>query len=235
MDPLQDEPSPIDPNLGIKSTIWILASLSALFLALRLYCRRRGSGLHWDDAILAAAWAALLSYVIVVTIILDKTAPTTTTTQQNRPSTTAPIRIKLDDINTIATLGLCSATLAITAQSWSKTSFAVTLLRIAPLEGRLRWLRRFLWFAIASMNVLFGLRALFLWVGCQPLEKAWRPRVRGRCWDPEVDVVLGIAISAYSGVMDVVLTFIPWIIILPLNMKPREKWGCVIAMSMGIL
>ncbi|KAK4442060.1 hypothetical protein QBC34DRAFT_387688 [Podospora aff. communis PSN243] len=237
MDPLQLPPSPpIDPNLGIKSTIWILTTLSALFLALRLHCRRRGSGLHWDDAILAAAWTALLSYVVIVTIILDKTAPPQQQHQltNTQPSPTAPVKIKLDDISTIATLGLTSMTLAITAQSWSKTSFAVTLLRIAPPGGGSCWTRRFLWFAIGSMNVLFGLRALLLWVGCAPLEKAWRPMVKGRCWDAEVDVVLGIAVSAYSGVMDIVLTFIPWIIILPLNMKPREKWGCVIAMSMGI-
>jgi len=188
MEPLR--PSKIDPNLGTKSTIWILTSLSAVFLALRLYCRRRGSGLHWDDTLLAAAWTALLSYVTVVTIILEKTAA------QRSEQPSGPIKIKVDDVNAVATLGLCSATLAITAQSWSKTSFAVTLLRISG--GRLK---RFLWFAIGSMNVLFGLRALFLWVGCSPLEKAWRPRVQGSCWDPSLDVALGIAISGmlYSG------------------------------------
>jgi hypothetical protein len=182
MDPLR--PSLIDPNLSIKSAIWALTILSALFLALRLYCRRRGSGFHWDDAILAAAWTALLGYVVVVTIILERT----TSQQSVRPS--GPIKLKLDDLNTVATLGLCSATLAITAQSWSKTSFAITLLRIS--DG---WLKRFLWFAIGSMNVLFGLRALFLWIGCSPLEKSWHPRVKGSCWDPSVDVVLGVVIS----------------------------------------
>lgn len=35
--------------------------------------------------------------------------------------------------------------------------------------------------------------------------------------------------------MDIMLTLIAWVIILPLNMKPREKWGCAIAMSMGVL
>ncbi|KAK0620716.1 hypothetical protein B0T14DRAFT_567448 [Immersiella caudata] len=221
MDPLN--PSPIDPNLAIKSTIWIFTSVAALFLALRLYCRRRGSGFHWDDTVLTASWAALFGYVILVTIVLDKTA-----NQVNRQSS-GPIRIRLEDINTIATLGLCSQTLAITAQSWSKTSFAMTLLRIS--DG---WLKRFLWFVLCSMNLLFGLRALFLWVGCQPLEKAWHPRVGGSCWDSSVDIALGISVGAYSGVMDIVLALIPWKIILPLKMKPREKLGCAIAMSMGI-
>lgn len=35
--------------------------------------------------------------------------------------------------------------------------------------------------------------------------------------------------------MDLVFAMIPWKIIMPLNMNPREKLGCVVAMSMGIL
>ncbi|KAK4455262.1 hypothetical protein QBC34DRAFT_287961 [Podospora aff. communis PSN243] len=215
-----------DPNLSIKSAIWILVSLSAIFLALRLYCKRRGSGFHWDDTILVASWTALLGYVCLATIIFDTVAA-----QRNGNSLSSTSRvIPTEAINRLATLGLCSTTLAITSQSWSKTSFAITLLRIS--DGWLTW---FLWAVIVSMNVLFGLGALFLWVGCSPLEKAWNPRVAGTCWDPSFNVVFGIVISAYSGVLDLVLALVPWKIILPLNMKPKEKLGCAIAMSMGII
>lgn len=177
MDPLR--PSRKDPSLSIKSAIWILVSLSAVFLALRLYCKRRGSGFHWDDTILVASWTALLGYVILATIIFD-----TVNAQRN-----SGLPISTDALNRLATLGICSTTLAITTQSWSKTSFAITLLRIS--DG---WLSYFLWAVIVSMNVLFGLGALFLWVGCSPLEKAWHPRVAGTCWDPSFNVVFGIVI-----------------------------------------
>ena len=93
-------------------------------------------------------------------------------------------------INTLAAVGLGSITLAIVSQSWSKTSFAITLLRIT--DGKLRL---FLWVAIVSMNVLFGVGALFFWIPCMPLRKAWLPSTRGTCWDPYFNVVFGIVVS----------------------------------------
>ncbi|KAK0651150.1 hypothetical protein B0T16DRAFT_489222 [Cercophora newfieldiana] len=220
MDPLLTPRPGIDPNLSVKSAIWLLVSLSAVFLWLRLYCKRRGSGFHWDDTILSASWIALLANVTIGTILLDAGAA----------QKSSGLPITTDALNTFATLGMCATTLAITSQSWSKTSFAITLLRIS--DGWLSW---FLWFVIVSMNVLFGLAALFLWVGCSPLEKAWHPRVQGTCWDPSFNIIFGIVIGAYSGILDLVLALIPWKIILPLNMKPKEKLGCAIAMSMGVI
>jgi len=35
--------------------------------------------------------------------------------------------------------------------------------------------------------------------------------------------------------MDIVFALIPWKILLPLRLSRKEKWGCVIAMSMGVL
>jgi len=40
---------------------------------------------------------------------------------------------------------------------------------------------------------------------------------------------------AYSGVMDLVLAFMPWPTIMTLSMRRREKIGIAIAMSMGVL
>lgn len=88
-------------------------------------------------------------------------------------------------------------TLAVVSQSWSKTSFAVTLLYIS--DG---WMSVFLWFAIVSMNILFGLGALFFWIGCTPVEKAWRPLVMGTCPDPSFNIVFGIVVSGMSAYHD---------------------------------
>jgi len=93
-------------------------------------------------------------------------------------------------INRLALIALSSTTLAIASQSWSKTSFAITLLRIT--DGKIRL---FLWVAIIAMNVLFGLGGLFFWIPCMPLRKAWQPLTRGACWDPWFNVVFGIVVS----------------------------------------
>jgi hypothetical protein len=48
-------------NLGphINFTIWLLTALSAVFLALRVYCKfLRHRGLWWDDYVLIASWVS---------------------------------------------------------------------------------------------------------------------------------------------------------------------------------
>lgn len=43
----------------LNFTLWLMASLSALFLSLRIYCKfLRQRPLWWDDHILVAAWVS---------------------------------------------------------------------------------------------------------------------------------------------------------------------------------
>lgn len=79
-----------------------------------------------------------------------------------------------------------------TAAIWSKTSFAVTLLRFT--EGRTK---AFIWFLIIFGNISIGLTGLFLWVQCTPVQKSWDVTVPGTCWAPEVLMKYNI----FSGCM----------------------------------
>lgn len=102
-------------------------------------------------------------------------------------------QIPRENLNDMYLIGQVAVTLAICSQAWSKTSFAITLLLIGDgIHGRTRI---FLWFAVVSMNLLFGMSAMFFWVDCAPLEKAWRPYIRGTCWSPNVIVTYGIFVS----------------------------------------
>jgi hypothetical protein len=134
----------------------------------------------------------------------------------------------LDTIVLLARINLVSVTFSIIAASWSKISFAVTLLRIT--DGWIKW---FLWVAIALINILFGLGATFFWVSCTPLEKAWTPIVSGTCWDPWIHVNMGIAVTAFSGFMDICFALLPWKIFFEVRFV-KEKIGVAVAMSMGI-
>ncbi|KAK4646798.1 hypothetical protein QC761_213980 [Podospora bellae-mahoneyi] len=141
-------------------------------------------------------------------------------------------QIPFRNLNDMFLIGQITVTLAICSQAWSKTSFAISLLMIHDgIHGKTRV---FIWFAIVSMNMLFGVSAMLFWVGCTPLEKAWHPFMRGTCWSPNVVITYGIFASAYSGVMDLVLAIIPWKIIMNLQMQTREKIGVALAMSMGV-
>ena len=135
---------------------------------------------------------------------------------------------------------------AVLSASWSKTSFALTLIRL--VDGWMKW---FLWFLIVSMNIIMNLVIVFSFIKCTPVEKGWQASVPGSCWNPlvatyynifaggkslfspdSISLTLG---SAYSGVVDLVLCILAWMIIWKLSMRTREKVGVGIALTFGIL
>ena len=74
---------------------------------------------------------------------------------------------------------------------WSKTSFALTVLRIS--DG---WTKKAIWFMVVSINVLMGFNALATYIQCTPVEKLWSPFMTdGRCWPKEVIINYNIFTS----------------------------------------
>lgn len=61
-----------------------------------------------------------------------------------------------------------SITFGVVALAWSKTSFAVTLIRV--LSGWEKWT---LYFAVATLNVTHAISAILPWVSCRPIEYAF--------------------------------------------------------------
>ncbi|KAK1767458.1 hypothetical protein QBC33DRAFT_423912, partial [Phialemonium atrogriseum] len=202
----------------INVTIWFLAALSSLFLALRIYCKAlRKRGLWWDDHVLIASWLALVAQCafVSVTIPLGLGRPIWDFNSDN-----------LEDFLLFSNL---AGTAAILAAAWSKTSFAITVLRIS--DG---WIKRFVWFIIVSVNVALGLSIAFTWGQCTPFEKVWKPLIPGTCWFKTPVIRYNIFTAAYSGAMDMVLAIIPWRIIWSLTINKKEKFGVLFAMSMGV-
>ena len=65
---------------------------------------------------------------------------------------------------------------SILAALWSKTSFAITVLRIST-----GWTKKLVWFIIVSVNVALGLSIAFTWGQCVPFQKIYNPRLEGKC------------------------------------------------------
>ncbi|GAB1315278.1 hypothetical protein MFIFM68171_05488 [Madurella fahalii] len=204
-----------------RVSVWVLVGASFLLIMLRVYCKFvRHKRLHADDNFAIAAWLALLGTAICNNIAIDLGYGKHVW------------QIPFQNVNNMYLIGQITVTLTICSQAWSKTSFAITLLMISDgIHGKTRV---FIWFAIVSMNLLFGIGAMLFWIGCTPLEKAWHPYTKGTCWSPNVVITYGILTSAYSGVMDLVLAIIPWKIIMSLQMQTKEKIGVALAMSMGV-
>ncbi|KAB5578193.1 hypothetical protein GE09DRAFT_953002 [Coniochaeta sp. 2T2.1] len=230
-----DVPPPVSPwtpeqlallphdNAGMRLvvSIWVLNFLALVFLLARVYCKfLRHRGLWWDDGVLIGAYVcstietALLSYSVKLGYgchVWDLPPE---------------LFLLIPDLLKVINL---AGTFSLTAAIWSKTSFAITLLRLT--QG---WLKLLVWFIIVSMNIAMGLSALFIWVQCTPIERSWNPFIAGTCWAPHVIVDYNIFSAAYSAAMDLSLALLPWKLIWGLQMKQKEKIGVAFAMSCGV-
>ena len=72
---------------------------------------------------------------------------------------------------------------SILAAMLSKTSFALTLLRISQ-----PWMKKVIWVMIITLNVVMGVSALIQWVHCMPIKKSWDFGVEGTCWPNHIVV-----------------------------------------------
>ncbi|KAK1996942.1 hypothetical protein LX36DRAFT_579471 [Colletotrichum falcatum] len=213
MAPLEDD------GPTVLAAIWSVLGSSGLFLGLRLYCKfKKRSGLWWDDYVLIASWILLFISVVMTSYIVSLGFG-------QHVYAVPPMNLPV-----IGLMGNVITSTSITAAVWSKTSFAMTLLRIQD-NG---WMRHVIWMAIISMNILMGLNATAAWVQCTPIQKFWLPDTPGSCWDPRVATYYDIAASGYSAAMDILLAMLPWKIIWGLQMKTQEKIGVALAMSMGL-
>lgn len=97
--------------------------------------------------------------------------------------------VDVDPAN-LTKIGLISnvaSTFSMLAAVLSKTSFAVTLLRITT-----DYTKMFVWFVIGIMNIAMGLAALFTWVKCNPVRKTWDPSIPGTCLDTHAMTVYSV-------------------------------------------
>lgn len=210
-----------DAGPRLVTAIWIMIAVSASFLGLRLYSKfLRHRGLWWDDWILLGSWLCITAESGLLTYA--------TTLGYGRHIYDLPFDLGVIN-KTILTINV-AGTLSLTAATWSKTSFGLTLLRLT--EG---WVRGVVWFIIVTINVAMGLSALFAWVRCSPVKKSWSPFDAGTCWEASVIVNYNIFSAGYSAAMDLALALLPWKLIWGLQMKRKEKIGVAVAMSCGVL
>jgi len=154
--------------------VWLLTSLAFCFLGLRIYCKKlRRCHLWWDDHVLVLSFLCLVAQTSLITF-----------------NTTIGYGKHIWDFhpNNLSAFLLVSNTsgfFSILAAMWSKTSFAITVLRISSSEGRkMKW---FIWFIIVSINASLGFGALSTYLQCTPVEKLWMPLMKGgKCWPKEV-------------------------------------------------
>ncbi|KAK8088295.1 hypothetical protein PG997_003256 [Apiospora hydei] len=118
---------------------------------------------------------------------------------------------------------------AILGAVWSKTSWAITLLRLS--KGLLH---NVILFIVISINILMGLSIVFNFIQCIPSRKLWEPYLEGACWPSQIVPIYSTVSGAYSGAMDITLALLPWFLIMKVNMRLAERIGVAVAMSCGV-
>lgn len=200
--------------------LWTMSAVSAVFLGLRLYTKvLRRRRLYWDDYFILAAW------------ILLALSASSTTANVRRGFGQHIFEIPLENLVdiTFGVLSNISGFASILAVACSKTSFAITLLRLS--DGWMKW---FIWSLLILLNTSHYLSALFFWVSCNPPAKTYNRTLPGTCWPDYVSRNYSFFVGACSAFSDFALALLPWRILLRYNMYNREKIGVAIAMSMGV-
>ncbi|KAI1106219.1 hypothetical protein F4804DRAFT_348976 [Jackrogersella minutella] len=211
------------PNLGpnLMVGLWICCGLACAFLSLRLYCKfKRHVLLQYDDYLLIVSWIVqvVCSVLVTLNVAVGFGKHTDNVIREYGPETLVLITLRETIVGFLMTLAI----------AWSKTSFAVTLLRI--MQGKMKVL---LWLIIITMNIFMTVGALSLFLQCSPVAKSWNEDIPGTCWH-DFNMIAGMFSSAYSALMDFVLALLPWPLIWHLKMRTKEKIGVAVAMSMGI-
>ncbi|KAK4141850.1 uncharacterized protein C8A04DRAFT_30542 [Dichotomopilus funicola] len=202
----------------LLSAQWSLVSFAAAFLALRIHVKISfKKGLWWDDWLLIASWIVCVVVCILTTILIKEFSLGHHTYDIVVPNIPKWINI-LDS----------RATCVNTAFAWTKTAFAVTLLRLTMGKTK-----AFVWFLIITLNIALGFSAMAPWIQCQPVAKRWHIELEGQCWSPDVVIHTFMVTSALSSLYDFILALLPWTFLYTLTLRKKEKVGILVAMSMG--
>ncbi|KZL64840.1 integral membrane protein [Colletotrichum incanum] len=204
-----------NPAPRVVASVWVMFSVSTVFLFLRVYCRKiRLRGIWIDDYILIVSWVFLLISTSIITELMR-----------------LGFGKAMDFTPHMHTLSSANVVINHVALALSKTSFAVTMLRI--LSGRQKV---FIWFLIISMNAILATGAVASWkAACDRPLDSYEAVIPGSCWRVQDSVVMAMVSNGYSALVDFILSLLPWPIIWGLKMKRHEKIGVAIAMSLGIV
>ncbi|KAJ4393055.1 hypothetical protein N0V93_002262 [Gnomoniopsis smithogilvyi] len=204
----------IDPTARVNAGIWTLFFTATMFLGLRLWCKiDRKHGLWWDDYILIASWVVMFTDCIVISVEFA--------TGYVSPH-------GWDDRMTI--LVSVSSVLTTVGQAWTKSAFAVTLLRPGITEG---WRRAVLWFIVASLNVYMVITFFLQWTNyCGHSAEWWK--LPGVCADYDSIVRIKTGRNMWNIITDFVLALFPWMVTWNMRIKRIEKIGICATMSLGV-
>ncbi|KAL1851334.1 hypothetical protein Daus18300_012580 [Diaporthe australafricana] len=199
--------------------VWLLALISGILLALRLFTKWLRSQQLWsDDGFLIASWVVVIFYSAITSLEL---ALGTGRRQTSDPAPGPSAILLLDNV---------ARSLALTAAAWSKTSLACTLLRLQSP----RLVRAALYAVAVLVNMVLAGAAIAHWLRCKPIPAGWGSG-DGTCWSISIQNIVGLSAQAFSAAMDIALVVVVWQILWTKGLSVGEKVGVGALMTLGVL
>ncbi|KAG5756993.1 hypothetical protein H9Q70_000409 [Fusarium xylarioides] len=215
----------------IRTVTWLSVIFPILFVGLRVYTRlfvRKVFGL--DDWVIVISLILLICYGAIIEAAVQKGLGR---------HVEWVLTFDPQDAVPVALLGQVSQPFVVMSCALGKTSFSISLMRLAAQ----RFIHRFLWFIVVTMLILHILISIIVFVHCEDPRTTWNPAIVSKCWHPctssEVSLLHTLGSSAdirqaYSAATDFILALLPWAMLWNLNMKNKEKFGVAVAMSLGV-
>ncbi|KAF4455731.1 hypothetical protein F53441_1930 [Fusarium austroafricanum] len=218
-DKKDDEPvhTFVNPYAELNAGLWSLFVGASIFLGLRLYVKiTRRHGMWYDDYILIVSWIILLANNSLIIYEFGNGYVLKDSSQQWD-----------DRMHILINISSCGTLIG---QAWTKTAFAVTLIRMSN-----QWQKWVLWFCIATMNSYMIVKVFFQWakVCGKPTYDNWYRF--DFCLDPTFRNDFKEGGNIYNIIMDFVFACFPWLITRTLEMKRAEKIGLCLTMSLGMI
>ncbi|KAI1291282.1 hypothetical protein F5Y03DRAFT_403471 [Xylaria venustula] len=200
-------------------TLWTLASVTFMFLVLRLYTRIRILKMYGiDDHCYNAAFVLFLVYNVLLQL----------SAEYGFGRDVSEI-VTPDDLSRALLYEFIGQTLLITANVSAKLSIAFFLSRLVIKREH----QVAIWTPAFAFSLLVMVSLLVLWFSCEPTAYLWDRRIDGHC-----DVNPGpaaILAGAFSVFVDLWYVGFPWYMLYSVNMSPKEKGIIASSMSLGIM
>ncbi|KAJ2906669.1 hypothetical protein MKZ38_000405 [Zalerion maritima] len=224
---------------AIVASVGVFAGAAGLFLFLRVFSRLRSRGIRGigvDDSLLIIAWILTVAQCTSTTFsVLHGYGQFSPAPSYPSPSYSVVASLHPLVLAAITHDRLLSFIFTSLASACAKVSFSLSLLRLATHRPWMWWQ---LWFTIASSCLLQFVVVLIPFIACKPAQKLWEPWLEGECtsYVYGAEQRFGVFASVYSGLQDLLLTFLfPWYLLPQLYIYGPEWVGVIAAMVMGTM
>ncbi|MCJ1282166.1 hypothetical protein MMC26_001489 [Xylographa opegraphella] len=210
----------VDQAPLLDGVSWSLTCVALCFVVTRVYSRIRLTNNMWFD-----------DWFIILTMVLTLSFTIIWTVYGQVGGCRHVYYLSIPQQESATKLNWISQAFCIMAIAFGKVSVAFLILRLGPRD-KLR--RRLLYFAAASMTILYTVESIITFAQCSPPRALWTFDLPARCWPSKALTISALTLSAYSALLDIVLPCIAVSIIWKLQMPLRKKIELSMILSTGL-